>query len=125
MPEQRTVPHFAVTTITGKTVRYVDVWQHAPLVLVVLPATPSEEDGEYLARFREEADALSAYAAAIVITRDVIDGLPPPTVVIADQWGEIVFTATGEIRALPVGTAIGEWLRYLEHRCPECEGESR
>ena len=125
MREQRTVPHFAVTTVGGKPVRYVDVWQHQRVVLVLLPATPSEEEAEYMARLREHEEGLATHTAAIIITRDEIEGLPPPGVVIADQWGEIVFTATGEFRVLPDGTAIAEWLRYLDHRCPECEGEAR
>ena len=125
MRELRNVPHFAVTTLTGNTVRYVDVWQQHPLVLVVLPPTAAEEDAEYLARLHEHADTLSTQGAAIVVTRDAIPGLPAPAVVIADRWGEIVSMTTADFAALPGGTAIAEWLQYLEHRCPECEGEAR
>jgi hypothetical protein len=46
--------------------------------------------------------------------------------VVADRWGEIVhIAAPSGIAGLPDPGELLEWLDYVEHRCPECEGETR
>ena len=118
------VPHFQVRAVDGRLTRYVSIWQHRNLALVVLPETAGE--GEY-------ADALTARAAdfeslntALVVTRDHLPGIPAPAAIVADKWGEIVHVVAAErVADLPSAEDLLAWLDYVEMRCPECEGEAR
>ena len=125
MQQQRTVPHFAVTTVDGRTAYYGAIWQHKSLVLVLLPAPPSSAVAAYAEQIGAHADAFAAYGAECVVTSDAVAGFTPPTVVISDRWGEIVFEAAPDAASLPRADEIAEWLQHVQHRCPECEGEAR
>lgn len=125
MQEQRTVPHFVVGTVDGRTAHYAAIWQHKSLVLVLLPAAPSSELTAYAEHIAADADAFAAYGAACVVTSDAVQGFTAPAVVIADQWGEIVVEAAADVALLPRADVIAEWLQHVQHRCPECEGEAR
>ncbi|MNC86498.1 hypothetical protein D3C83_21660 [compost metagenome] len=118
------VPHFVVSTIEGGTLRYADLWQRRNLVLVKLPA--GGPHGDYVSGLTAVAAEFRAHDTACVMTTDRIPGLPSAGVVVADRWGEIVHVATAPRAAgLPAARELLEWVEFLEHRCPECEGEAR
>ena len=117
------VPHFDVATIDGNRVEYRDVWQRRNLVLLSLP----------------EGDRARAYAATVatalvdladdvlcVATGDEIPGVPSPGVLVADKWGEVYHAASASsIDELPAPAQIVEWVTFVRHECPECQGEAR
>lgn len=110
------VPHFAVTRTDGSLARYADIWQRRNVVLVSLgdASTPGDAPGL-------DATAIEESAAALVVTREPIPGVPRPGVVIADRWGEIYFVHEG----LPSAGEVLDWLQYIQNECPECQGEVR
>lgn len=118
------VPHFEVRTLEGTVLGYSAVWQRQNLVLVALPAGGG--DGDYLSALSARRAEFHDRASACVVTRDHVEGLPSPGVLVADRWGEIVFVATGShVADLPPPAELLDWLEYVGHRCPECEGEAR
>jgi len=82
---------------------------------------------QYRAAIEDYRDAVTGADARFLVTRDVIAGLPAPSVVIGDRWGEVhhVATADSSLAALPAPAELLEWLHYVQMRCPECEGEWR
>jgi hypothetical protein len=45
---------------------------------------------------------------------------------VADRWGEIVYIAGGvQVAELPSPHELADWVSYVQHRCPECEGEAK
>ncbi len=120
------VPHFTVHGLDGTPVAYLDIWQQRNLVLAVLgdPA-PSDEADAWVREGASYADEFSRLEATVVITRDVVAGLPAPAVLVADRWGEIAVAASGPdaLSRLSALEAL-EWLRFVSHACPECEGEA-
>jgi hypothetical protein len=118
------LPHFAVTDIGGERVPYSSIWQRKNLVLVIL-ADSNPPSGRYTSGIRA-ARELDDGDTAWLVTRDAIDGLPRPGVVVADRWGEIAFVSgPSEGGDLPAPDELVEWVRHVQHRCPECEGEAR
>lgn len=117
----RTMPHFKVTTISGETIDYAkDVWQRKNLVLIAVPAGTDER--ELSPRYAP----LASEDTKVVITSAAVSGITPPSVVLADQWGEIVHTAAGAaVPDLPRPDDLRAWLEHVRQRCPECEGEAR
>jgi hypothetical protein len=117
------VPHFDVTTIDGARVSYADVWQRRNLVLLCLP------DGE---RARQYADKVTAAFidltddVLVVATGDELPGLSAPSVLVADKWGEVYnVTAAPGVDDLPAPAQVVDWVQFVRHECPECQGESR
>ena len=120
------VPHFAVTRLDGSRASYGDIWQRKNLLLVLLPAEESAERAEYVLHLRERSQEVAAHETECVITAEDVLSLPHPGILIADRWGEIYFVGNGGLIAdLPNIDEILEWLRFIEHQCPECEGETR
>jgi hypothetical protein len=120
------VVHFRVTTVDGRNVRYANLWQHRNLVLVTLPENDSPPSQAYAAQLAAASAALSDHETECVITREPVDGIGSPGVLIADRWGEIVYVATAaDASGLPSVTEILEWVAWLQNRCPECEGEAK
>jgi hypothetical protein len=120
------VPHFEVSRIDGRSVRYAEIWQRKILLLVVLPATEAGSSGTYAAALAQQVSASMTDNVECVITSDEIPGIPPPSVVVADRWGEVAFIASTRATAdLPKVDDLIEWLHFVPIRCPECEGESR
>jgi hypothetical protein len=119
------IPHFDVTNLQGETVAYSTIWQRRNLVLVTLPA--SDADGtfrRYASQIAAEVRALVKHDTECVITRDSVIGIPCPGVVIADRWGEIAHVASGSLVAdLPHHQELVDWVTYVQHQCPECQGE--
>jgi peroxiredoxin len=121
------VPHFEVTNLKGETVSYSTIWQRRNLVLIALPASDSGGTfGNYVSQVTAQGPSLTGDDTAWVITGDAVAGIPSPAVVVADRWGEIVHIARGsEAGELPPAHDVVEWVTYVQHQCPECEGEAK
>lgn len=119
------VPHFQVTALDGHAVAYETFWQHRHLLLICV----DDADDAASARLGAVARDLAARAADVdglgarlVVTHDEVPGVPRPGVVIADRWGE-VFTVIDDPARFDADDLV-EWLRWLQMKCPECEGEA-
>ena len=120
------VPHFRVATIENKAVEYATIWQRRNLVLVALSKADTGSATAYVSQFEAEAPAFHSHDTECVLTRDIVPGITPPAVLIADRWGEIVHIASGsDVVDLPSVGDVLDWLAYLQTRCPECEGETK
>jgi hypothetical protein len=120
------VPHYSVTTVQGRLVRYSTIWQRRNLVLVTLPTSDSESSRAYVSQLDAESRALSGHETECVVTRDMVAGVPCPGFVVADRWGEIVHVAAGsDVSDLPRLSELFEWVTYLQSQCPECQGEAK
>jgi len=120
------VPHFTVTTFGGQSFNYSDIWQRKNLVLVLLPHAESAASTKFVDQLAARISELTGDDSACVITRDSVSGVPSPGVVVADRWGEIHHVVGGKtVDDLPGPEDVIEWLRFVQHQCPECEGESR
>jgi hypothetical protein len=120
------VPHFAVTTFSGESFDYSDIWQRKNLVLVLLPHANSAATTKFVDQLIAQMSELTTDDSACVITRDGISGVQRPGIVVADRWGEIHHVADGKtVDDLPGPDDVIEWLRYVQHQCPECEGEAK
>lgn len=115
------VPLFTVRTNEGQTLTYASLWQQRNLVLITLAEEPSDDQAKRIAgTAKKDPDT------EWVVTRDAIEGVPHPGVLVADRWGEIVHIAS---TSADDGQAnvddLLEWLHFTRMRCPECEGEAR
>lgn len=119
------VPHFRIRDLDHRYVAYPEIWQRKNLLLILLPHAASKEDEEYAAALRSHMPALTAHDTVCVMSRDAVEGLPRPGVVVADRWGEIHYAAGGRVDDLPAPSEIIEWLRYVQVQCPECQGEAK
>lgn len=120
------VVHFGVTTVDGRNVRYSNLWQRRNLVFVTLPENDSTSSQAYAAQLAAASSAFSDQETECVITRESVDGIGSPGVLIADRWGEIVYTVSpADVSGLPSLSEILEWVAWLQNRCPECEGEAK
>ena len=119
------VPHFTVRTLRGATVSYNTIWQRRNLMLIML-SDPQVADECYFDQITVRLPEFEACNTECVITRDAVAGLPRRGALVADKWGEIVYLATATTTSdLPSPKELLEWIEYLEHRCPECEGEAK
>jgi peroxiredoxin len=125
MERGSSIPHFEVNTTDGERLTYAAIWQRRNVVLALLP----DEDPDrlkYAAAMSARAPDLAAQDAACVVTSDAVPPLSAPALVVADRWGEIAFLAERQhVAELPTVDEVLDWLEYLQHKCPECEGESR
>jgi hypothetical protein len=101
------------------------IWQRKPLVLVTLP-----DDGPSSHSYAEQLMGKCRGAhdddTAWLVTPERIPGLPSPGAIVADRWGEVMHVAqASNVAELPVPDELVEWADYVQHRCPECEGEAR
>ena len=124
------MPHVAVRGIDGTTFSYRDIWQRRNLLLVSLPAETKDgderEEAAYLDAIQARGEAIREYETDVVITRDAVPGLTAPAVLIADRWGEIIAVdCANRAAGLLPAAEILEWLRFVAHACPECEGEAK
>jgi hypothetical protein len=119
------MPMFTATNhVDEQFVAYRDVWQRRNLLLISIPrdllTTPEAESFLAYARAAAEPDTM------FIVTSDTLPGVPSPGAVIADRWGEVYYTAAGDrVVDLPGADALTEWLRFVQHACPECQGEAR
>ncbi len=110
------VPHFVVRTVDEAEVDYRTIWQKEQLLLVSLDDSEASRPLGVLAGalFGREGD-LAATQSRLVVTRDVVPGLPRPGVVVADRWGEI--HATLDASSLKDADDLIEWLRFVQRKC--------
>jgi len=121
------VPDVRLRRVDGSSFDYGDIWQRRNLLLVALGAGPgTAADAAWLAALDAARPACESHEAVVVVTRDGVPGLTAPGVIVADRWGEVIFVETApRIAALPTAETLVEWLRFVDHACPECEGEAR
>jgi hypothetical protein len=120
------IPHFEVTTLGGERFEYATVWQRRNLVLVTLPASDSEASRNYVSELSERMSQFRAQNTELVMTREQVPGIPQPSALVADEWGEIIYVhAAAEVAGLPSAEDLSDWIEYVETRCPECEGEAK
>lgn len=119
------VPHFDVHDLSGQPIRYATIWQAKRLVLIALRPERSADEDAYLTRLGTLASSLDPQTA-LVITRDPVQGVDAPGVVIADEWGEIFYArSASDFDGLPDAQDLVDWVRFVRFKCPECEGEAR
>jgi hypothetical protein len=120
------VRQFAVTTLDGARFDYSDIWQRRNLLLIALAPTTSCVDSLYVSELTRRLEDLTALETKCVITSESVLDLPPAAVIIADRWSEIYFIRAGVgVADLPSVAEMMEWLRSIQHECPECQGEAR
>jgi hypothetical protein len=120
------VPHFHVTSVDQREISYATIWQHRSLVLVALGDSESEAGRAYAESIMALAPRFAAHDAECIVTRDAVDGVAAPAVLVSDRWGEIVHLATAaSVDRLPPPGDLLDWTHYVQLRCPECEGEAR
>jgi hypothetical protein len=113
------VPHFQARTTRGDEFSYRTIWQRLNLVLVIL--LEDADQPAYAGHLASHEAAFAEHDSVCVVTHDRVAGIPVPGAAVADRWGEIVHVTAG----LPTLSDLLEWLDYVAHRCPECEGEVR
>src|SRR5687767_5133847 len=90
------VPNFDVTTVEGRHVRYQDIWQRRNLILAVVAPHDVAHERQYKSHLRARQREFDDAEAMIVVTSDEVRGLPPPRVIVADRWGEILHAESFE-----------------------------
>ena len=119
------VPHFEVRTVEGELFSYSSIWQRKNLLLVTLPALDSGSTA-YMSDLSTRFQDLADQDLECVITRETIPGVAGSAVVVADRWGEVVFSVgKSDVGHLPAPQELVDWVTYLNNQCPECEGEAR
>jgi hypothetical protein len=119
------MPMFTITRADGTRVRYENIWQRKNLLLVSLPAD-DPASSTYAASLDVLAPDLDACDAVLLVTRERIEGVPSPGVVVADRWGEVYHVKEADRAAvLPAPGELSDWLRFVRNECPECQGETR
>lgn len=118
------VPHFHVTTVSGSAFGYAQIWQRRNLLLVLLSS--SDPDRGYVSDLNALDAEFQRLETACVIARASLPDLRAPAVLVADRWGEVVHVAAvSDPEQFPSPGELLEWLQYIQHRCPECEGEAK
>ena len=118
------MPFFKISRIDGSAVDYRNIWQRRNLLLVLVPAGEPKW-AAYVAQLSPRASDLAAHDTEFIVTCDRVPGAPSPGIVVADRWGEIFYVGATEAGSLPSPDELIEWLRYVQHQCPECQGEAR
>ncbi len=119
------VPHFDVMALDGRRVRYAEVWQRRNLVLACLPHAAAGA-ARWLEEVHEHDRELERLETTFVATADGVPGVPCPGLIIADRWGEVMHRDTpSDVSGLMAVDDLLEWVRYVQYKCPECEGEAR
>jgi hypothetical protein len=124
------MPRVQFVTIDGRHVRYRDLWQRRHLILVSLRSANGAGAREYVQQLRAREAELTAYDTALVIREAAAGGdqsasaagVPAPSVLLVDRWGEVYhIDAQPSESQLPDPDAILEWLRFTQSQCPECD----
>lgn len=117
------VPHFSAIRASGDRFEYATIWQHRQLLLVSTGDAPDAEVTATATEVAQRAAELASLDTVAVVTADAIPGVPRPGIVIADRWGEI-YCVADRSAWLTADEAI-EWVRFVQYKCPECEGEAK
>src|SRR5688572_11647208 len=102
------LPHFDVTDSHGRRVGYGErIWQKRALVLLTLPHAARAGEDPYVAALLALEPELALTDAVCVITRDVVGGLSPYGLAIADRWGELALVRRADaVGGLPTADDI-------------------
>lgn len=120
------VPHFEVQTDEGELFSYSSIWQRKNLLLVALPTLNNDSARDYITALRTCLRELGDQDLEYVATRAPIPGLSGSTVLVADRWGAVVHVVeVSDPAELPSSQELLEWVTYVNHQCPECEGETK
>jgi hypothetical protein len=121
------IPHFETTDVYTGPVRYRDIWQRANLLLVCLEGADPDAAVRYRAVLEQQWGELTAHDTHVIVAADRIPGFPSPAIVIADRYGEVHCTLEADrtLAAFPPAAELITSLRFVQSRCPECEGEWR
>jgi hypothetical protein len=116
------VPHFDVTTVDGRRVRYADIWQRRNLLLILVDAYDRDAAVLYALQLQARERDFDREETAIVVTADTVAGVTGPAIIVADRWGEIVHldAAFGRTSQLPEVDELLSWVHFVEIQCPEC-----
>jgi hypothetical protein len=116
------VPHFDVTTVDGRRVRYDDIWQRRNLILVLVSPQEREAGAQYASQLQARRAEFDAEETTVVVTADAVSKLATPTALVADRWGEILHleTGSGETSRFPDIDELLSWVHFAEIQCPEC-----
>ena len=115
------MPHFSIVDVDGRRVDYARLWQLVMIVLVSAGTIHATGDA-LLSAVHGRLPEFASDDLAVILTRDAIDGLEQPGVVVADRWGEIYYVSRD---TLPGVNELLEWVQYIRLECPECQGEVR
>jgi hypothetical protein len=116
------VPHFDVTTIDGRHVRYRDIWQRRNLVLVLTPAE-HETGARYASKLEARRAEFDQEETTIVVTADTVPTVVAPAALVADRWREVAYlerASAGQPFRWPEVDELLSWAHFLEIQCPEC-----
>jgi hypothetical protein len=118
------VPRFEIVTIDDIPVNYADLWQKKNLALVCLDDDDSADAQGYIRQLREALPALAVHDAVVVVTTNLVEGIPLPGCAVADRWGELQWIISSDrVADLPSPREIAAWLQFVEIQCPEGDGE--
>ncbi len=123
------LPAFVVPDIDGARFDSGTIWQRRNLLLVSLPpgadAHGDAKVAAWVAAVRTMDDTFQEHETTVVVTHEAVGGLAASAIV-ADRWGEIIAIEPCDPAAdRPPVAELREWLRFVAHACPECEGEAR
>jgi hypothetical protein len=120
-PRLGLIPHFDVTTVDGRRVRYQEIWQRRNLVLVTASSRDRDAAARYASRLQARRQEFEQADASVVVTTDPVPGLAPPMVAIADRWGEILHVADpADVARFPDVDELLSWVQFVRMQCPEC-----
>jgi hypothetical protein len=88
--ERDQLPHFDLTTLDGRRVRYEELWQRRNLVLVLTDPEQPQGAMAFGLRLSAPGEEFDDSETTVVVTSDSVPGFRAPCVVIADRWGEIM-----------------------------------
>ena len=117
------VPHFDVTSLAGRRVRYEELWQRRNLVLVLADPREREAALSYASKLEVRADEFDKAETTVVVTTDSVRGLPARGAIVADRWGEILYMeapAGGNTPQFPSVDELLSWVEFARIQCPEC-----
>ncbi|MGH9348292.1 MAG: hypothetical protein ACRD26_13620 [Vicinamibacterales bacterium] len=121
--ERDQLPHFDVTTLDGRRVRYDELWQRRNLVLILTDPQKRQEATVFASQLSARQEEFGDAETAVVVTSDSVPGFRAPCVVIADRWGEIMHLeaiTSGDTSPRPTVDELLDWVRFARIQCPEC-----
>jgi hypothetical protein len=117
------VPHFDVTAVDGRRIRYDEIWQRRNLVLIIVSRQERQAGLRYASQLEARREQFDRADTAVVVTVDTVPKLSAPTALVADRWGEILYleTASGDRPGrFPDIDEMVSWVHFAEIQCPEC-----
>jgi peroxiredoxin len=96
---------------------YLDAYRQQETAMVAIGPDEPAENRQLAARLGHPFPCLSDPTGRVIAQQ----GLAPPSLIIADRWGEIwAAWLGGTNHQLPSEQDILQWLSFIEAQCPEC-----